>query len=193
MDKKNQTAFYADEHETNLQQLDDHREYCLAFYKEMREIVTDFLMRKAYEELSEAFPCFEEPEKYPEFHHIGETRKLHVILSALKLELKLNKTPFVALAESFDDLLSLYQMCVFAFRRLELCLSDASLEEAASFLAPLPISIYFAMAVIENERFENHTRLSWNLYELKKVDWSESEQIQFLNYYMNKSEAGVHA
>lgn len=172
--------------EDNMKSLEENKAYCFSVYEQMHRLMDSCLQNNDYDSLLEILPYFEEPDKYPRLHHSSETRRIHVILNALKMELKYEKLPFLSSVHSHDDFMKQYTMTVFALRRLELMLSPSDMEEAVSYLTSIPFNIYSARFISENEYFENYENLYWNLYSCMKSIWSPGDKIQWLVCLLDK-------
>lgn len=168
------------ESERNMLQLDEDKEYCFSIYKEMRECVDLCLKSNEYQPLFDLLPYFEKPEDYPRLRHTGETRRLNIMINALKLETKYHKNSFLSTTTDYENLFEQYTLTIFALRRLELKLSETSIEEAENYLTSIPFNIYIARLIIENEYFENYENLYQSLYHCFKNIWSIPDKIQWL-------------
>lgn len=166
--------------EEYTQQLETDKEYCLNVYSKMRQHIDQCITQKTYYSLFELLPYFEEPDDYPQFHPSSETRVIFVLLNILKMEFKYNTQFFLSTVNSYAEFKQQYTLTVFAFRRLELALSDIYMAEACSYLKTLPLSVYAAKIIIENEYFENHKLLYKNLYRCMQDIWSLQDRIYWL-------------
>lgn len=175
-----------EESEDNMKKLEENKAYCFSIYEQMYHLMDSCLKKGDYYPLLEMLPYFEEPEKYPRLHHSSETRRIHIILNILKLELKYDKLPFLSSVHSYNDYIKQYTMTIFALRRLELMLSSSDMEEAVSYLTSIPFNIFAARFISENEYFENYENLYWNLYSCMKSIWSLSDKIQWLICLLDK-------
>ncbi len=172
--------------EANFKKLEADKSYCLSVYQNMRQHVDFCLDSRQYEALFDLLPYFEEPDSYPQFHNSSDTKRIHILLNILKLEIKYKKEPFISAVNSFKDFMEQYLMTVFAMRRLELALSEEAMAEASSYLTSVPLSIYAAMFISQNEYFENHGNLFWNLYTCMKPIWSIEDNIQWLTWLLER-------
>lgn len=174
------------ESEQNMQQLEENKSYCFAVYDTMRRQIDSCLLSKSYPALLELLPYFNAPEAYPRLRHSGETRKIHILLNALKLELQYHKEPFVSSAQNCEELFTQYTLTIFALRRLELALSPEAMDEAVSYLTSIPFNVYIARIIIENEYFENYGRLYWSLYRHMETLWPVTDRIQWMTCLLEK-------
>lgn len=172
--------------ERNLQKLETDKSYCFDLYKTMKQHIDVCLGNKQYEALFDLLPYFENPDSYPQFHNSSETRRIYILLNILKLELKYEKAPFLSTANDFKHIMEQYLLTVFAMRRLELALSEETMAEAAAYLTSLPLTIYAAMFISQNEYFENYKNLFWNLYTCMKPFWSIGDKIQWLTWLFER-------
>lgn len=175
-----------EEAESNMLKREENKDYCFAVYESMHHHFDSCLSRREYEPLLDLLPYFEEPDSYPRLYHSGETRKLHILLNFLKLELKHEKDPFLSTVNDFDGFLNQYLLTVFAMRRLELELSEDSMAWAYEYLTSIPFSVYAARIIAENEYFENYGNLYWNLYTCMKSIWPIEDKILCLHYLLNE-------
>ncbi|MBD5545738.1 MAG: hypothetical protein HDR01_16235 [Lachnospiraceae bacterium] len=177
---------FLQEAERDLQKLEADKSYCLDLYKSMQQHIDLCLGTKQYESLFDLFPYFEEPDSYPQFHNSSETKRIHILLNILKLELKYEKTPFLSTANDYNGIMAQYLMTIFAMRRLELALSEEAMAEAATYLTSVPLTIYAAMFISQNEYFENYENLFWNLYTCMKSIWPIGDKIQWLTWLFER-------
>ncbi len=166
--------------EEYMQQLENDKEYCMNLYAHMRQCFDENLANGTYASLFELLPYFEDPDAYPMFHPSSETKMIFVLLNTLKLELKYGKQPFIQTVHSYAELQEQYALTVFALRRLELALSEDSMNEACSYLRSLPLNVYAAGLIITNEYFENYKRLYRSLYQCMQDIWTSQDKIYWL-------------
>lgn len=174
------------ETEANFKKLEADKSYCLSVYQNMRQHMDFCLGSRQYDALFDLLPYFEKPDSYPQFHNSSETKRIHILLNILKLEIKYKKEPFISAVNSFRDFMEQYLLTVFAMRRLELALSEEAMAEAASYLTSVPLTIYAAMFISQNEYFENHGNLFWNLYTCMKSLWPINDKIQWLTWLLER-------
>lgn len=174
------------EAERDFQKIDADKSYCFDLYKNMQQHIDLCLGNKQYEALFDLLPYFEEPDSYPQFRNSAETKRIHILLNILKLELKYEKTPFLSTANDYNSIMEQYLLTIFAMRRLELALSEEAMAEAATYLTSIPLTIYAAMFISQNEYFENYGNLFWNLYTCMKPFWTISDKIQWLTWLFER-------
>lgn len=179
-------ADLAEKYEREVNALITDRPYCLKIYEYMRQHLKSCLDTQNYTALFKLAPYFDNPEDYPHFHVSAETRKIHIMLNFLRLELKYDKEPFISSVSDFSSFIQQYTLTVFALRRLEMELNPESMQEAISYLVSIPLNIYAAKIITENEYFENYNRLYTNLYQSMDTIWSTEDKILWLHFLLEK-------
>lgn len=180
--------FHQEIYDAEIDTLQKDKQPCFLLYQRIQKHVDTCLQASTYERLLELLPYFTDSQAYPYFHHSGDTQRIFNMCNFLQLELKYHKTPIVSVAASYADFLNLYLTIVFALRRLELAFSPSSIEEAASFLLSIPLNVYAAHIILNNELFENYERVYWDLYHCMKNIWPISDQILWLSFLLEKEE-----
>lgn len=178
---------FIQECELEFNKLEEDKSYCFTIYEKIIQHFNLCLKTKQYKSLLDLIDYFTKPDSYPNFHLTAEMRRTFVLLNILTIELKHEKIPFVSTANDFNSFQEQYILTVFAMRRLELMLSDDSMNEAQSYLLSIPFSMYAARFILENEIFENYQKLYWNLYICMKSAWSATDKIQWLVCILEKS------
>lgn len=173
--------------ETEMEYLKRDREYTLSIYQKIETLMENCLKSGEYSRLFELLPYFEEPDTYPRFHLNADSHRVHVTLNVLKLELAYHSSCFLSTVKSYSDFLKQYIQTVFYLRRLELSFSSEAMVEAAHYIQALPLSIYAAKIISENERFENYERLYLNLHYAMQAVWKKEEKQLWLRFLAEKA------
>lgn len=166
------------------------KEYCFAIYKQIKDIFDACLLHKQYEPLLELILLFN-IQKFPKLIHTADTRRIFTIIQASNLELENSSNIFLSSVTTYDEMMTQYVQTIFALRRLELELSESSVQEAKNYLTSIPLSIYFAHFIIERELFENRQYLYQNVFSCFTDIWSDSDKEQWQKY-MKESETTHH-
>lgn len=174
------------ETEKNLMSYAENKEYCFSMYDMMRKRLDDCIKSGDYKSLSDLLPYYEEREAFPRLIHSGETIKIYVLIKFTLAELESGRTPFLSSVSSYDEFLRQYTLTIFAFRRLELALSETAMEEAKTYLRLIPLTVHAARTISQYERFENYQRLYWNLYLCMRHDWPILDKIGWLTFLLGK-------
>lgn len=171
----------------DMNMLKTDKEYCFETYDIMRRHIDTCLQTQDYQAIMDLSDYFTVPEKKQHFHYSSESRRILVLLDFLSKELAIGKTPFISSATDFQSFMNQYTQTVFAFRRLELAICDSNATlEAVDYLNSIPLSIFAAMIIIDNEYFENYERLYWSLYHNVSA-WSIADKIFWLEALLKKA------
>lgn len=112
--------------------------------------------------------------------HIGETRRILQILSAIRLEVKYHTEIFCTGCLSKAELEEKYLMMLFALRRLIFYLSEESVEEAEQYLKSANLSPFVVHMVLQNELLPADLRIYHRIADLFDGIWNAQEKLLFL-------------
>lgn len=146
------------------------------FYQKVEDTLNSCLITRDYSQLFDFLDYFEHREKYPNILHSADTRRIYVTILFLKYELNEKSEVFLSSVSSYQEFLQQYVSTIFALRRMELQSSTELMYEASAYVQSIPLSVYAARGIIENEYFENRVNIYWNLYQAKKSQWDLKER-----------------
>lgn len=173
--------------EQAMKKLKADQAYCFEVYSQMRHHISNCLQTKDYAAILDLSEYFTNPEKNKQFHYSSESRRILVLLDFLSKELTIGKTPFISSTTNFQSFMKQYTQTVFSFRRLELAIcDDNATQNAIAYLNTVPLSIFSAITIIDNEYFENYERLYMSLYHNISA-WSIADKIFWLETLLKHS------
>lgn len=124
--------------------------------------------------------------------HIGETRRVLQILSAIRLEVKYHTEIFCEGCRSKAELEEKYLVMLFALRRLVFRLSADSVEEAEQFLKSANLSPFVLHMALQNELLPSARGVYQRLADLLDEIWDEGEKALFLQMAEMEGREEVH-
>lgn len=168
---------------------EENKEYSLSVHALLRQGLDDCIRSGDYGSVESLLPYFEPSSATPKCYHSGETKRIYTLIMIVMLELKGNEELFLSSVSGYQELVEQYTLTLFSMRRLELALSEASMQEASAYLQSIPLSIHAARLISENEYFENYQRLYWNLYSCMRGRWSVVSRVLWLTHMLQTAES----
>jgi hypothetical protein len=164
--------------------------YCMDVYNHMKEHMDECLKNRQYDRMLELSQYFDSIKSYPKFHMTAEIYRINILLIIVRIESRyFGSVPFLSDIDSYDDCMEQYTLSIFAMRRLELALTEQSMQEACVYLGSIHLSAYTAAIIVENELFEKCPRLYMKLYECMADLWTEEEKVFWLRFFAEQYQA----
>lgn len=164
-----------------FQQLKENQGAIDAAWSHITKTIDNALISQDYPALLNLIPYIEQGEGTLAYEHIVESRRVLRILHIIQLELKYQKAPFSLHCTTMDSLMEKYMLALFAFRRLQFGLSEASMEEAAGWLLSSRLSV-FSVYVITQEDLTSPTNSFYHaITEIFTGYWDNDDKKLFLS------------
>jgi hypothetical protein len=178
-------------YDEEFEQLEADKDYCMETYEHIKKLADECLRDKVYDRLfEEVLPYFENPEEYPRFRPTAEMYRIWRLLTIIRMELTCSgRVIYVSHIDSYAEYAEQYILTTFAMRRLELGISEQGMKEAKAYLDGIPLSVYAAVVITENEKFEQCPRLYWSIYKCMKDRWTAEEKILWLKLLSEKEQS----
>jgi hypothetical protein len=178
-------------YDEEFEQLEADKDYCRETCEHIKKLTDECLRDKVYGRLFEdVLPYFENPEEYPRFRPTAEMYRIWRLLAIIRMELTYSgRVIYVSCIDSYAEYAEQYILTTFAMRRMELGISEQGMKEAKAYLDSIPLSVYAAVIISENEKFEQCPRLYWSIYECMKDRWTPEEKILWLQLLSEKEQS----
>lgn len=115
------------------------------------------------------------------YKYIGETHRIFRILHIIEMENKYQMTLFCSGCNDKASLMEKYMLTLFAFRRLLFHLSDASAEDAVTYLQQNPLSVFAVYVITQDDLILPDAKLYEKIAEIYCDLWSHSTHQLFLS------------
>lgn len=115
------------------------------------------------------------------YKYFGEIHRILRILHIIEMEHKYQIPLFCSGCNDKISLTEKYMLTLFAFRRLLFHLSDASAEDAVSYLEQNPLSVFAVYVMIQDDLILPDSAMYQNIMNIYSNYWNESEKQLFLS------------